>query len=118
MEYDFRKLRNQTVDVIEKWNTWQEKILKSYNHLFREISSGNIISLLTKFVFRKLFYHTDFLRAVAIIRAKNPTRGSKRVRNEDASKHNPMNGLIKWIKVNNKRNKQLKEMSRICSFLI
>lgn len=41
----------------------------------------------------------DFLRALAIVRIKNPTRGSKRFRDEDASKENPLHGLFYWIKV-------------------
>ncbi|XP_062541896.1 uncharacterized protein LOC134209890 [Armigeres subalbatus] len=80
VEYDFRRMWNQTMEFVEQWNTWQHKILMSYKHLYREISN-------------------DFLRALAIIRAKNPTRGSKRVRDERSSEDNSMNGLIYWIKL-------------------
>ncbi|XP_065083261.1 uncharacterized protein LOC135705442 [Ochlerotatus camptorhynchus] len=80
VEYDFKRMRNQTVDFAEQWNVWQAKVLKTYQHLFREISN-------------------DFLRALAIIRAKNPTRGSKRVRDEDSAKDNPLKGLLNWIKL-------------------
>ncbi|XP_062541746.1 uncharacterized protein LOC134209747 [Armigeres subalbatus] len=39
----------------------------------------------------------DFVRALAIVRFKNPSRGSKRSRNEEPALDNPLAGLIKWI---------------------
>lgn len=80
VEYDFKMMWNHTVDFGEQWSIWQHRVNNSYPHLFREISN-------------------DFLRALAIIRAKNPTRGSKRVRDDDTAKDNPLKGLIKWIKL-------------------
>ncbi|XP_029707906.2 uncharacterized protein LOC115254508 [Aedes albopictus] len=80
VQYDFERIFNKTVDFEGQWHTWQEKLLKTYKHLFREITS-------------------DFLRALAIVRSKNPTRGSKRVHDEDAVKDNPLKGLITWIKL-------------------
>lgn len=113
MEYDFKRMRNQTVDFAEQWNIWQDKVLKTYMHLFREISSGNVIPEYSKLFIANTFSSIGFIRALAIIRAKNPTRGAKRVRDDGTAKEsamdNPLKGLIKWIKVNNNSNRCLKE---------
>ncbi|XP_065085860.1 uncharacterized protein LOC135717162 [Ochlerotatus camptorhynchus] len=80
IEYDFKRMTSRNVVFTEEWACWQHKVLHSYKYMFKEISD-------------------DFLRALAIIRIKNPTRGSKRLRNEDASKENPLIGLFQWIKL-------------------
>ncbi|XP_065088056.1 uncharacterized protein LOC135709595 [Ochlerotatus camptorhynchus] len=78
IDYDFKKMKKNTVDFTDNWKHWQEKILQGHRHLFREISN-------------------DFVRALAIIRAKNPTRGSKRLRDEESAKENPLRGIINWV---------------------
>ncbi|XP_065095690.1 uncharacterized protein LOC135717503 [Ochlerotatus camptorhynchus] len=78
IDYDFKKMKKNTVDFTDNWKHWQEKVLQGHRHLFREISN-------------------DFVRALAIIRAKNPTRGSKRLRDEESAKENPLKGIIDWV---------------------
>lgn len=46
-------------------------------------------------------FNIEFIRALAIIRAKCPSRGSKRNKNVDTNKRNPLSGVIEWINVRN-----------------
>lgn len=52
----------------------------------------------------KLFTHikNNFVRALAILREKNPTKGRKNTKNMDARKANPLHGVIDWVEVRKK----------------
>ncbi|XP_062533415.1 uncharacterized protein LOC134202443 [Armigeres subalbatus] len=73
IEYDYRRLTNRNIVFAEEWTKWEQMVLHTYRHTFKEVSD-------------------DFLRALAIIRLKNPTRGSKRLRDDNQSKENPLYG--------------------------
>ncbi|KXJ68262.1 hypothetical protein RP20_CCG004689 [Aedes albopictus] len=75
---DFRMLKPSSTEFNDGWDTLEQKILTNHSALFRELT-------------------IDFVRALAIVRFKNPSRGSKRSRNEDAALNNPLSGIVKWI---------------------
>ncbi|XP_065075394.1 uncharacterized protein LOC135699115 [Ochlerotatus camptorhynchus] len=78
--YDYTTLRPNASDFNESWNDIQSKVLVRYSDTFR-------------------FIKNDFLRALAVVRQKNPTRGLKRSREQDPNlrKINPLHGIIQWI---------------------
>lgn len=43
--------------------------------------------------------YLDFVRSLAVVRMKNPSRGAKKTKQDDASRKNPLNGLVEWIEV-------------------
>lgn len=47
----------------------------------------------------KLFGHIKdkFIRALAVLREKNPTKGRKNTKNMDARKANPLHGIVDWV---------------------
>nr|XP_029715639.1 uncharacterized protein LOC109397381 isoform X1 [Aedes albopictus] len=78
---DYEALHPKAPDFRAAWNELQEKILERYRDKYR-------------------FLKNDFIRALAIVREKNPTRGSKRPRErneQDLRKNNPLHGIILWI---------------------
>ncbi|XP_065077146.1 uncharacterized protein LOC135700554 [Ochlerotatus camptorhynchus] len=75
---DFQKLKPTAKPFMENWNTVEPKVIMNNRELYMELKN-------------------DFVRALAIIRMKNPSRGSKRVRDEEASRKNPLRGIIQWI---------------------
>lgn len=80
---DYKLLKPEASSFNESWTSYQLRILERHQDMFRYIKDG-------------------FLRALAIVRSKNPTRGSKRMRDQDAKdllKINPLHGVIGWIHV-------------------
>ncbi|XP_062550519.1 uncharacterized protein LOC134215318 [Armigeres subalbatus] len=79
---DYKILYPKATEFEEFWNAMQPKILNRYPDVYR-------------------FIKNDFLRALAIVRQKNPTRGTKRTREEQQDLHlrkmNPLHGIIQWI---------------------
>ncbi|XP_058811198.1 uncharacterized protein LOC131676086 [Topomyia yanbarensis] len=78
IDNDFRKIKKPKADFLDQWQMWQAKVLTVHQYLFKEIAD-------------------EFFRTLAIIRTKNPTRGSKRMREEAAAMDNPLNGVVQWI---------------------
>ncbi|XP_055536043.1 uncharacterized protein LOC129724840 [Wyeomyia smithii] len=79
IDFDFCKMYTLT-DFWRNWMEWQCRILTMYGDLYKEL-------------------HDDFIRALSIVRAKNPARGSKRLRDEKNTMMNPLNGIIDWVGV-------------------
>nr|XP_029723539.1 uncharacterized protein LOC109403469 isoform X2 [Aedes albopictus]XP_029723540.1 uncharacterized protein LOC109403469 isoform X2 [Aedes albopictus] len=77
---DYAKMKPSAAPFIEIWEQMEPKVLKQHEHLYKEIRA-------------------DFIRALSIIRLKNPSRGSKRKQDSTARKLNPLSGIIEWIKV-------------------
>ncbi|XP_062551888.1 uncharacterized protein LOC134217124 [Armigeres subalbatus] len=78
---DYEVMKPKSFDFGEAWSDIQRKILERHRDMFRYVNS-------------------DFIRALAVVREKNPTRGSKRLREEidkDLRKINPLHGIIQWI---------------------
>lgn len=76
-------IKPEASSFLETWYNYQSRILERHYEMFRYIKS-------------------DFFRAIAIVRAKTPTRGSKRLRDrdeKDSLKTNPLHGVIGWIRV-------------------
>lgn len=61
----------------ERFGELQDKILTRYHDLFQNNQNG-------------------FLRTLAIIRLKNPSRGAKRLRDSASARENPLQGVIEW----------------------
>ncbi|XP_058817106.1 uncharacterized protein LOC131680408 [Topomyia yanbarensis] len=80
ISYDFQRMYNNTTNFVIQFNEWKVKILDVYNHLFKELND-------------------DFIRCLAIIRNKNPTRGAKRMRSGSLMHDNPLHDIIQWIGV-------------------
>ncbi|XP_055590855.1 uncharacterized protein LOC129742942 [Uranotaenia lowii] len=80
ISYDYIRMYN--IDAASmfhsSWPNWMSKSISRYPYLYREIGNA-------------------FLRALAVIRLKNPNRGSKRARQLDEAKENPLKGIIDWI---------------------
>lgn len=69
----------------DMWTVIQLKILDQYRDAYRYIRN-------------------DIIKALAVIREKNPTRGAKRPREkgqkeEEARILNPLHGIVEWIGV-------------------
>ncbi|XP_055537684.1 uncharacterized protein LOC129725654 isoform X2 [Wyeomyia smithii] len=77
ISYDFKMMKPAAGEFFEKWITLEQKILTTYKEMFIEIRH-------------------DFIRALAIIKEKNPSRGSKR-RQADNGGNNPLNGIVHFI---------------------
>ncbi|XP_062541854.1 uncharacterized protein LOC134209844 [Armigeres subalbatus] len=69
---DFYKLKPSANPFLDSWNAMEKNIILKNSELYKELKN-------------------------AIIRLKNPSRGSKRVRDEEASRHNPLKGIVQWI---------------------
>nr|XP_029725459.1 uncharacterized protein LOC115265251 isoform X1 [Aedes albopictus] len=80
LAYDYTTIYPKAFEFKDSWKDIQPKILDRYRDMFRFIKS-------------------DVVRALAVVRQKNPTRGSKRSREEDQNlrKMNPLHGVIQWI---------------------
>ncbi|XP_055527157.1 uncharacterized protein LOC129719772 [Wyeomyia smithii] len=78
ISYDFKMMKPAAGEFFEKWITLEQKILTTYKEMFKEIKH-------------------DFIRALAIIKEKNPSRGSKR-RQADNGGNNPLNGIVHFIR--------------------
>nr|XP_019528629.1 uncharacterized protein LOC109400596 [Aedes albopictus] len=76
--HDFEKLKPDAESFASSWPTLEAKILDRHKECFKEVK-------------------TDFVRAVAITRQKNPSRGSKRTNQDETSRKNPLKGIIEWI---------------------
>ncbi|XP_053686429.1 uncharacterized protein LOC128735971 [Sabethes cyaneus] len=76
---DFYHLYPHATKFDEKWGQLEPKILRTHPTLFKELKN-------------------DFLRALAIVRIKNPSRGSKNSIN-DTSRENPLYGMIEWKEI-------------------
>ncbi|XP_055526615.1 uncharacterized protein LOC129719171 [Wyeomyia smithii] len=78
---DYQLMKPGASAFVETWDSLQLRVLERHHEMFRYIKN-------------------NFIRAVAIIRVKNPTRGSKRLRDqneEDFLKTNPLHGVVQWI---------------------
>ncbi|XP_055522413.1 uncharacterized protein LOC129716602 [Wyeomyia smithii] len=78
---DYKLMKPGASAFVETWDSLQLRVLERQHEMFRYIKN-------------------NFIRAVAIIRVKNPTRGSKRLRDqneEDFLKTNPLHGVVQWI---------------------
>ncbi|XP_062700808.1 uncharacterized protein LOC109408589 isoform X2 [Aedes albopictus] len=75
---DFNKIKPSSKSFLENWDTIERNVSSAYRELYKELKN-------------------DFVRTLAIIRLKNPSRGSKRVRDEEASRRNPLKGIVQWI---------------------
>ncbi|XP_021703123.1 uncharacterized protein LOC110677020 [Aedes aegypti] len=75
---DFHKLKPSAKPFVETWTAMEGKIISNNREVYTELKN-------------------DFVRALSIIRLKNPSRGSKRVREENANRKNPLNGIVQWI---------------------
>ncbi|XP_062551493.1 uncharacterized protein LOC134216658 [Armigeres subalbatus] len=77
---DFVKMYPDAHNFCEQFLNLQEKVLAKYGDLFLHIQS-------------------DFLRTLAIIRAKNPSRGVKRSKNDSWTKKTPLDGIVEILKM-------------------
>ncbi|XP_055526748.1 uncharacterized protein LOC129719454 [Wyeomyia smithii] len=74
---EFTILNPKANDVISTWTVLQPKLLSFFDEMYLHITS-------------------QFVRSLAILKNKNPTRGSRQVRG-DARKIHPLHGIIDWI---------------------
>ncbi|XP_058452285.1 uncharacterized protein LOC131430963 isoform X2 [Malaya genurostris] len=77
---EFGLLNPGCLNFGEKFQSVQCQIVTEFNECFRHITN-------------------DFLRALAIIRMKNPSRGAKRLRVSGAANDNPLQGILEWCQV-------------------
>ncbi|XP_065090547.1 uncharacterized protein LOC135711600 [Ochlerotatus camptorhynchus] len=81
ISFDFESMRPNAARFEDVWNVIQPKILDQYRDVYRYIKN-------------------DMIKALAVVREKNPTRGAKRPRpdkEKEARKFNPLHGIIDWI---------------------
>ncbi|XP_065079427.1 uncharacterized protein LOC135702327 [Ochlerotatus camptorhynchus] len=81
ISFDFESMRPNGARFEDVWNVIQPKILDQYRDVYRYIKN-------------------DMIKALAVVREKNPTRGAKRPRpdkEKEARKFNPLHGIIDWI---------------------
>nr|XP_029732531.1 uncharacterized protein LOC109421601 [Aedes albopictus] len=78
IKLEFLKIKPEAKPFKDHWDEIQDKILDHYTNMCVELKD-------------------KFIRALAIIRAKCPSRGSKRNKNVDTNKKNPLSGVIEWI---------------------
>lgn len=80
---EFELMKPAAAPFEDTWNNLQPKILGMYRDVHRYIKN-------------------DIIKALSVVRDKNPTRGAKRPRekgpkDEEARKLNPLQGVIEWI---------------------
>ncbi|XP_065092129.1 uncharacterized protein LOC135712957 [Ochlerotatus camptorhynchus] len=76
--FDFQILKPAATSFADEWNKLEGRILTVHRAMYRELTN-------------------DFVRALAIVRFKNSSRGSKRAKTDDAVLNNPLSGVVKWI---------------------
>ncbi|XP_055527340.1 uncharacterized protein LOC129719957, partial [Wyeomyia smithii] len=59
------------------------------------INLKNIVRGWTSLV--PLMYDLNFVRALSIVRLKNPSRGSKMYRSNDTARKNPLYRIVEWV---------------------
>ncbi|XP_053698336.1 uncharacterized protein LOC128745320 [Sabethes cyaneus] len=74
---DFAMLKPKADNFDITWNNLQPKVIACFDEMFLHISD-------------------PFLRSLAIIRVKNPTRGARQSR-DNSQKTNPLHKIIDWI---------------------
>ncbi|XP_065082234.1 uncharacterized protein LOC135704687 [Ochlerotatus camptorhynchus] len=79
---DFDILHPGALDFQERFIIFQDKILARYDNLYQHVQD-------------------EFMRALAIIRIKNPSRGAKRTNQGNVDRKNPLDGIIEWVEVDN-----------------
>ncbi|XP_065086749.1 uncharacterized protein LOC135708574, partial [Ochlerotatus camptorhynchus] len=80
---DYAKIKPESTSFCEYWEPIELAVLEHHSDQFKEIQN-------------------DFVRALSIIRSKNPSRGSKRKQDTTSKnnmKNNPLSGIIEWIQM-------------------
>lgn len=89
-------------DFCQQFSVLQSKVLAKYDDLLLHISNGKpkyLVLLGNLPIFLNFFLFSDFLRTLAIIRLKNPSRGVKRSNNETTKKKNTLDGIVDIVEV-------------------
>ncbi|XP_055550930.1 uncharacterized protein LOC129733254 isoform X2 [Wyeomyia smithii] len=77
---DFKYLQPSAKQFTDRWDDMEPKILRTHREVCKELRN-------------------DFVRALSIVRLKNPSRGSKMYRSNDTARKNPLYGIVEWVEI-------------------